>query len=411
MKLSCLFLLFVKINLLNEKYRYPRNNYFDIKINNDYFYIGNRLILLIFNNSNNYGFNDSKKIDTKFIYNKEDLNYQNDSDYLPLCENNTAELCILEYSISYGEMIFVRYIELSYYMLFFGLFVILYGYSHCLFGLIIHFSIFIYFIIKDLVELFSTFKNEKIPLLLFFASFLSGIAIAFFINISELEMKTKNKIMKILYGSFFFFFLFKTIFYYIIAFSPLNTTIYSIFLFIFLFFGIICGALIEYFPILDKYFFAPCSILPGSFYIIKGLSYIVGGYYSEIMTTKEKLKYSNDNNELERDGNYKEKIVLFFCLQFFLIIASTFHQIYYIRHLYVDEKPVQEKNGSLPSSSRTSLLINDISNDISNDNTKIGIKSSDTSKDIPNYSINNNSDSNHTGTIGDVSNDIYDQED
>lgn len=391
MKLFCLFLSFVKINL----YNYPRNNYFDIKINNGSFYSGNQLLFIKCNNCNLIKDNE---IDIEFNFENKSIN----NNFLCKEENNC------DYNIVYGEIIFVRYELLSYYMVFFGFFVILYGYSHYIFGLIVHFSIFIYFIIKDLVELFNTFENEKIPLLLFFASFLSGIGIGFFYNISDLTKKTKNKILKILYGSFFFFFLFKTIFYYIIVFSPLNTIVYTIFLFIFLFFGVLIGTIIEYFPILDKYFFLLCSILPGSFYIIKGISYIVGGYYSDILTTKKKLKYNNNKNQLKRDGNYKEKIILYICLHLFLVIASFLYQIFYIKNLYLDEKPVQEKNISVTSSSRESLLTNDISNDIS----RIGTKGMDTSKDIPNNSINNNnSDSNNSGTIGDVSNDIYDQED
>ena len=407
MKLFCLFLLFIKINLLSEKYKYPINNYFDIKKNNDSFYSGNQLVFLKFNNSDNSIFINSKKIDIKFDINNESLFFGNNTNQTINICNETEDFCILEYRIVYGEIIFVRYIKLSYYLLFFGFFVILYGYNHYIFGLIIHFSIFVYFIIKDLVELFSTFSYEKIPLFLFFASLLSGISIAFFFNISDLEKNTKNKILKILYGSFFGFFLFKAIFYHIIAFSPLNKIIYIIFLFIFIFLGLIFGYLVEYLPFLDKYFFIPCSILPGSFYIIKGLSYMVGGYYSEILTIKEKLEYNNNNNELERDGNFKEKIALYICIQIFLIIASVFYQIFYIKYLYIDDTPVQEKNLSSNASSRESLLTNDVSNDIS----RIGTKTMNISKDIPDNSIDNNSDSNNSGNIEDVSNDIYDQED
>ena len=407
MKYFCLFLLIVKMNLLSKNYKFPRNNYFDIFISEYSFFNGSQLLLLLdlnvsyFSIKNNLIF-DFKEKTLNFIGNDSINQMKN------ICRNDDVDKinCISgKFYIAYGEMIFVRYELLSYYLLLFGFFVTLYGYGHYIFGLIIHSSIFIYFLIKDLVELFSTFNNEKIPLLLFFASFLSGICIAFSYNISDLEKKTKNNILKILYGSFFGFFLFKTIFYYIIVFSPLNTTIYTIFLFIFLFFGIQCGVIIEYFPILDKYFFIPCSILPGSFYIIKGLSYIVGGYYSEILTTKKKLKYNNNNKELERDGNYKEKITLYIFIQFFTIIASGFYQIFYSKYLYIDEMPVQEKNISGISSSHESLLTNDINKDIS----RIGTKGMDTSKDITN--INNNSSSNNSGTIGDVSNDIYDQED
>ena len=406
MKYFCIFLLIVKINLLKEDYKYPRNNYFDRKIDNNTFYIGSQLLLLNFNNSY------SIKSDLDFDFKKEIFsfldndNHQNTINVSRNCSKK--DNCLVgDFSIVYGEVIFVRHIVLSYFMLFFGIFIIFYGYTHYLFGLIIHSTIFIFLLIKDLVELFSTFSNEKIPLFLFFASFLSGISIAFFMNISDLEKNTKNKILKVLYGTFFGFFLFKTIFYYIIVFSPLNKIIYTIFLFIFIFLGLILGAIIEYLQNLDKYFFIPCSILPGSFYIIKGLSYIVGGYYSEIMTIKNNIEYNSNNNEPERDGNYKEKIVLYICLQFFLIIGSVFYQLFSIKYLYLDDKPVQEKNISASSSSRESLLTHDVSNDIS----RIGTKGMDTSKDIPNNSINNNSDSNNSGNIEDVSNDIYDQED
>ena len=103
MKLFCLFLLFIKINLLSEKYKYPINNYFDIKKNNDSFYSGNQLVFLKFNNSDNSIFINSKKIDIKFDINNESLFFGNNTNQTINICNETEDFCILEYRIVYGN--------------------------------------------------------------------------------------------------------------------------------------------------------------------------------------------------------------------------------------------------------------------------------------------------------------------
>ena len=391
--------------------QYPINNYFNLIINSSdssLLYIGNQLILLEFNKSTNL-VNDAENAVydnslRKFIFYDK---VKNNSFNICLCKDNVTEecnkneICIKNTYKSYGESLLIKSDYISYFILFLGFFTTIYGANHYILGLTAHIILFLYYCIKDMVELFKFF-NQYIPYYIFVSSIITGFIFLIFYSNSDSDEKSKNKLLKKLYVPILAFFLFKNIFYYIIIFFPINYFAYIIILFTFLLLGIIGEIIFTYFQISDRYFYIICSIIPGSFYIIKGISYIVGGYYSDIIIIKYKLNFSKGIN-FGSDGNYKEKMALYICLQFFIILSSTFYQIYITKYI-LNEKS-QPILSSKNSSSRQSLLNNDISDR--------STKAIDSSLDFQNNNItlNNNTIINNSGTEGDESNDINDQED
>jgi hypothetical protein len=270
--------------------------------------------------------------------------------------------------------------------------------------MIFHFAIFIYFFIKDLVELFGRFPSQIYSIFLLSFALISGILISIFLGNSN-NVSKKYNIIKIIYGCILGFFLFKTMFYYIIFFSPLNTEIYAIFLFIFTLLGAGTGFSMIIFDTLNKYFFISCSSIPGSFYIVKGIGYIIGGYYSDIITSKKSLKFT--------DG--KGKIVMYLILQILLIIGSFVFQINYINFKinYIENTIYNE---SSKNSSSNSTLLNANSSKISNKNADISqdnsnsISNSGSGIDVNNKGNNDTTINKSNESQNDNSYKIYDQE-
>lgn len=267
--------------------------------------------------------------------------------------------------ISYGETIFQEYVIIPYNILLIGVFILLYGTALNNLALIFQTSMFIYFLIKDIFELLSQFNYCLLSLT---ACFISGILICLFFNFIESEWKRKAK--TIIYGCTSFYFLFKSIFYYIIFFYPLD---YIAYLIILLFSNFIGCALGVYINLLKKsnkykdskiYLLIFSSSISGSFHIIKSLSFIVGGYYSDILTIKHKLYFTE---------SCRGKIILYIILQILLIVGSIFYQFIYIKysepinsdyesHLTQDSAPIN----IIPDSTQK-LLDNPNSNDSIND--------------------------------------------
>lgn len=410
-----MFYIYLILNIISKlsyiEAQYPINNYFNLIINSSdssFLYIGNQLILLEFNESTNL-VNDAEKnasydnSERKFIFYDK---VNNNNNTICLCKDNVTEcklkkICIKNIYQSYGESLLIKSDYISYFILFLGFFTTIYGANHYILGLMAHIILFLYYCIKDIVEIFKFF-NQYIPYYIFVSSIITGFIFLIFYSNSDSDENSKNKLLKKLYAPIFVFFLFKNIFYYIIIFFPINYIAYIILLFAFLLLGIVGGIIFTYFQISDRYFYIICSIIPGSFYIIKGISYIVGGYYSDIIIIRYKLNFSKGIN-FGSDGNYKEKMALYICLQFFIILSSTFYQIYITKYI-LNEKS-QPILSSKNSSSRQSLLNNDISDR--------STKAIDSSLEFQNNNItlNNNTIINNSGTEGDESNDINDQED
>ena len=178
-------------------------------------------------------------------------------------------------------------------------------------------------------------------------------------------------------------FLFKSIFYYIIFYFSLNWILYLSFFFTFIILGAVAGfIIINYFSHLDTYFFIACSVMPGSFYIIKGISFIIGGYYSDIIPIKFELKF---------------KINFYLILQIlFIIFFVLYHLFYYIK--YKDIEYLLDSSSSPP---QKSLIFNNIISKPTKDTDYVN-------KDLQ----ESNSKINESGNIeGNDSNIIYDQED
>ena len=395
----------------NDTNDYPPNTYFNIN-NNTIIYIGRQLAYVTFNNSFIFDLTETliDKITSHFIIFKN--NNESNSINISLCDTDLS-IDSIKYNIcfygddtflSFGEIIFIKYEIISYIIVLLGFFIILYGVDYHLLGMIFHFAIFIYFFIKDLVELFGNFPSQIIPIFLLSFALISGILIYIFLGSSNIVSK-KYKIIKIIYGCILGFFLFKTMFYYIIFFSPLNTEIYAIFLFIFTLLGAGTGFSMIIFDTLNKYFFISCSSIPGSFYIVKGIGYIIGGYYSDIITSKKSLKFT--------DG--KGKIVMYLILQILLIIGSFVFQINYINFkINYIENSIYNENSKNSSSNATLLNANSskISNkneDISQDNSN-SISNSGSGIDVNNKGNNDSTINKSNESQNDNSYKIYDQE-
>ena len=67
--------------------------------------------------------------------------------------------------------------------------------------------------------------------------------------------------------------------------------------------------------------------MTGSFYITKGLQYVLGGYFSSILFIKENLKFINIKYNILL--NYS---LTYFFIQIALIIFSIIYQINYIKY-------------------------------------------------------------------------------
>ena len=67
--------------------------------------------------------------------------------------------------------------------------------------------------------------------------------------------------------------------------------------------------------------------MTGSFYITKGLQYVLGGYFSSILFIKENLKFINIKYNILLDYS-----LTYFFKQIALIIFSIIYQINYIKY-------------------------------------------------------------------------------
>ena len=89
--------------------------------------------------------------------------------------------------------------------------------------------------------------------------------------------------------------------------------------------GIGIGLIFNLFNPFKKYIFLPCSSVSGSYYITKGLSYVIGGYYSNIIAIREGLQFDYLKNR-------KEIISIYFIINILIIIFSIFYQIKHIEY-------------------------------------------------------------------------------
>ena len=236
----------------------------------------------------------------------------------PNCNYTECNLtCIEEFSVGYGNFLFIRIVQLPPLLVFFGAFMIFFGRTHYLFAVFFEFAEFLNLFINDFIELFSSFDNNSIPFYIFGASIFTGIVVMLIGKTGEKQLLLFD-IFKIIIGCIIGYFVVKTILYYLSIFVPINNILYAVLLILF----VIIGGIVEFF--LKNQFkneqllFIISSILAGSTLIVRGISFTVGGYFSDRMTSQFGLKYGFDA---------KLRVFYFFILHIVLIGASLFYQI------------------------------------------------------------------------------------
>jgi hypothetical protein len=280
-----------------------------------------------------------------------------------LCNSNCSEKDMINRTS--GEIIFIQYTFISYNILLIGFFIILNGSIHKVLGIIFHFTLFIFFFSKDIVELCGGFNNIAYSLFIFVGSLMIGISFSIYIYSQDNKLNHyKSKVLKAAYGFLFCFFTFKSIFYYLIIFDVLNSIVYIIFLIIFTLGGIGLGLgfalfLYEKLDKYSKYLYISCSALSGSFFIVKSFGYIVGGYYSDIFTIKYNLDF---------DGDCKRKVLLYLFIQILLIIFSVYYQIK--NEKYRDDEEKESSQGSSDLSTGPTVLSKESNLNINDDSSE-----------------------------------------
>jgi len=282
--------------------------YFEINVSND-----NRSEILKLLNSSNSSEFDFKYMNFTFNISGTD----NSSIVIAKCNKSEIKACIENFNVGYGEQLFARFIYLPFLMVFIGVFLCLYGRAHYIFSIYFEFAGCFYFFMVDLFELFITFDSAPIPFYLLSAGLISGFLIAILGNMSikNLKILSVTKIIKACIIGYYFI---KSLFYYISGYTPINSSLFFSFICIFM----ILGGLGEYLLSLkfktDQIIFILSSILCGSFYITKGISYVVGGYFSDLLTSIYDLKYNDDA---------KSRVTFFLVLHISLIIGALLFQI------------------------------------------------------------------------------------
>lgn len=356
---------------INDKFSYMQYNQ-DKKAFN--IYLGNELIFINFEQSNKIKFNNESisfydfdqnnntNLSITFAINNTRIFFINDSDFIFLNENNYTKFYLKNgenikinsnnisgtankfYLLSAdNEYFFVDIFYFSFILVFLGCFIILYGSYHFMFGLGVHLFFLVFFFVGDIISFFYIFSFNIYFFVLF--SFLVGVSIAKILNLFNENQKIL-KAVNIMYAATFWFVIFKTLTYYYIFFEfPIgieNEDIRIFLYFLFLIIFIALGIVLDFFIKFNKYRFHSyhrylyCSAVAGSFYIVKGMQYILGGYFSSILFIKGNLKFINIKNE-----ELLFYSLTYFLVQLALIVFSIFFQINYIK-LKAIENPEKE---------------------------------------------------------------------
>lgn len=380
----------------NDNFTYM--NVMDEKL---FFYCGNELIYVNFNKSNNNK-NDNKlsfdnesitfffgKNKIKYMFNETKIYYPEDNTFLFWEKTNKTTLTLNltvngRITINYenynyiiediahkiyaadGEYLFIKYYYLSYFLILFGCFIILYGSYYYNLGLVVHFFFLINFLISDFI---SFIGNVGFYIyFISFAFFLISITLTLFlknienrdnnennkanennkenennknaenylyieIDANGLTKKVRRKLLSIhiIYSISLGFTFFKTIVYYYIYFNgPLDFSeedtrlyIYIVSLIIIIV-GITILFCLNYFDKNRYFLYLLCSAFGGSLYIIKGIEYLIGGCFSSILFIRHSLQFKME------DGERLEKSLTYFFTQLALIIFSIIFQIKYL---------------------------------------------------------------------------------
>ena len=364
-----LFVLLILIKISIEEITYedfPRNTEFnfinkDEKDNITNIYAGNILTFFKIKNNGEIKIENVNDFTFDFI----NMNYssangeikqcskcnQSEPDYV-ICENN----CIEKFYISYGEYLYLRFIYIPFLFVLFGTFICLYGRTHFIFGIFFEFIWFIYFFVIDSIQLFNYFDNSVIPFYVFGAALISAFMLSIVGNLTK-KHELLLTIFNIIKGCITGFFFIKTFFYYISIFAPINNILYLIFLLLFIILGGIGEYVLNLKYKIEQILYIICSALSGSTLIARGLSYIIGGYFSDSLTSHHGLEYSS---------SAKLRVIFFLVLHLILIVGSLVFQIIDYKHNTFEDSSTRKSTMTSKNTSNSNKDINITDGEIDN---------------------------------------------
>ena len=252
----------------------------------------------------------------------------------------------ITFYVSTGENIFITKYHFSVILLLCGVFSILYGAYHYMFGLVIHSTFFLYFFIIEFIEVFGDRISETFVDIYLFFCFLVSLSMGYFLKTKKKDNK-KYMILKIIHGISFGYTCFKIFsFYYIFNFEGYeNEKIRTI-----LYFGLLALIIISFGVILNlfnpykQYIFLPCSTVSGTYYLIKGISYIIGGYFSDILAIKENVFFNYVRNHKEINAYHS---IFSSLLIIFSIVFQTNHIQYKLKEIEINETAISRDSNEV----------------------------------------------------------------
>ena len=105
---------------------------------------------------------------------------------------------------------------------------------------------------------------------------------------------------------------------------------------IFIFIGIV----INMCDLLREYKYLPCAVVSGSFYVMKGLGYLIGGYISDIIIIREVLQL-----EYNIENTY---IAIQLILHILIIIVFIIYQIKHYKNEQIEDEDVLNRDSYVP---------------------------------------------------------------
>ena len=288
--------------------------------------------------------------DKNFLFVQYGTNVSENETYMTLdnnsltieCGDSKATLTNVNYEIlsADAEYLFIVDEGFSFVLALSGFFISLYGSYHYNISLVIHIFFLLTFFFCDIINFFTEVQLHI--MFISFGFFVVSLSSSIFLKNNEISC-IRQVFINIFYGSTLGFTLFKTIFYYLfyflepISFETLSDEwrfpIYFIVLIIF----ISIFTILNLCDVFGTYAYVPCSVIAGSFYVIKGLQYILGGYYSSILFLKKSLKFNISSKE-------KNDIILtYLILHLVILLFSSIFQIRYIK-IKIEEIHTEELN-------------------------------------------------------------------
>ena len=274
--------------------------------------------------------------DNKILFNKSDefiiFRFIKNSNFSE-DDNGVYNICYednpnITFYFSNVENLFIKKYLLAFVLFFSGCFSILFGAYHYMTGLVIHLTILTYFFIFELIAISTTESISKLSTYFFiFFCFIFSLSIAKFLYTEKKNNKRYN-FLKFIHGLSFGFIIFKIFcYYYLFLDLPkihndqgrINVVFAMVTIFTLL------GGFLNLFNPFKKFIFLPCAAVSGSWYLIKGAQYLIGGYFSDIVAIKEIIEFDYMDNRTQY-------ILTYFFIQIIIIVFSIIFQVIHIEY-------------------------------------------------------------------------------